>query len=279
MRNTKQSKSYLIFKYAVYIGLILFLTFPLYWIVSSSFRTREEIMTSIRLSVIPKTFTLTHYRDAFIEVGLLQCFINSLTITTATVLVSIAIGILIAYAFSKLNFKGKRPLFAAVLLTQFIPVIAYIMPLYLIMSRLRLLNTYGSLVITYLGIAFPVAVVLLSNYLKDIPVELEEAALIDGCTPLEALVRIILPISVPGIVATAIFIFITIWQEYLVAVSFISRERAYTVSMALTKFQGAYGTNWGGIMAGAVSISMPAVIMFLCSRKLFINNLAGGVKE
>ena len=277
MNHIKQPKLYIIFKYAIYFGLIIFVVFPLYWIVTTSIRTTPEIMNT-NLSLIPQTFTLEHYKEAFLQVNLLQCLKNSLIITAITVVISIVAGIFMAYAFARRRFRGKSFLLFTVLSTQFIPVIAYIIPLFLIMSSLRVLNTYPALWITYLGIAFPVAVMLLINYIKDVPVDLEEAAWIDGCSPIGTLLHVVFPLAAPGIVSTAVYVFITIWQEYLIAVSFITKEGSYTASMALTKFQGAYGTDWGGLMAGAVSISIPVVILFLCSRKLFADTLTGGIK-
>ena len=277
MVGMKKKKGYLLLKYIIYIGLLLFLVFPLYWIVSTAFRTDKEIFNS-SLSLIPQSFTIAHFQDAFIKVDLLKCLTNSLVITCITVIISILTGLLMSYAFARKNFRGKRFLNSTILLTQFIPMIAYIIPLYLIMSKLKMLNTFSSLWITYLGIAFPIAVVLLINYINDVPVSLEEAACIDGCSNFKVMFYVVFPLAMPGIISTAIFIFITIWQEYLVAVSFISNEKLYTVSMALAKFQGPHGTDWGGIMAGAVLISIPAVVLFLCSRKMFTDNLAGGVK-
>lgn len=229
-------------------------------------------------SVIPRTFTFSHYVDAFTEVNLLLNLKNSLIVTFVTLIISLLVGLLMAYAFARKKFKGKNTLNAMVLLTQFIPMVAYIIPLYLIMSRMGLINTLPSLFITYLGLAFPIAVVLLTNYIQDVPFSLEEAASIDGCNSWQTMFYIVFPLAAPGIVSTAIFVFITVWQEYLVAVSFISQEELYTVSMALTSFQGAHGTDWGGIMAGAVVISIPVVILFLSSKKMFVNNLTGGVK-
>jgi ABC-type glycerol-3-phosphate transport system permease component len=278
MNAIRQPLVYQIFKYFVFIFLVLFIIFPLYWIVSTSFRETSEIMNT-SLSIIPKTLTMRHYIDAIFKVNILQCLLNSLIITTSTVLICIFTGLLMSYVFVRRTFHGKKALFTIILFTQFIPVVAYIIPLYLIMSRLHILNTYRSLSLSYLGSAFPVAVILLINYIRDVHIELEEAACIDGCTPLEALLRIVIPLSLPGIVSTAIFIFVSVWQEYLIAISFITRESAHTVSIALARFQGAHGTDWGGIMAGAVIISIPVVILFLCSRKTFAYHLAGSIKE
>lgn len=273
----KRKRGYTICKYVLYIGLLLFLVFPLYWIMTTAFRTDKEIVNSV-MSLLPRTFTLEHFREAIVEVDLLKCLKNSLVVTLVTVVISLATGLLMAYAFARFRFFGKNFLNMSILFTQFIPAVAYIIPLYLIMSKLKMLNTYPSLWITYLGSAFPVTMVLLVNYIKDVPVSLEEAACIDGCSRLQVMRYITFPLSVPGIVSTSIYVFISIWQEYLVAVSFISNEKLYTVSMALTRFQGPYGTDWGGIMAGAVIISIPVIVLFFCSRKMFTNNLVGGIK-
>lgn len=273
-----KKKGYVICKYILYIGLLLFLIFPLYWIVTTAFRTDKEIVNSA-MSLIPRTFTLEHFREAIVEVNLLKCLKNSLVVTLITVAISLATGLLMAYAFARFGFHGKNFLNMTILFTQFIPAVAYIIPLYLIMSKMKMLNTYPSLWITYLGSAFPVTMILLVNYIRDVPVSLEEAARIDGCSRFQVMRHITFPLSVPGIVSTSIYVFISIWQEYLIAVSFISNEKLYTVSMALTRFQGPYGTDWGGIMAGALIISIPAVTLFLCTRKMFANNLVGGIKE
>jgi ABC-type glycerol-3-phosphate transport system permease component len=273
----KQPGPYRLFKYLIFIFLAFFIVFPLYWIVGTSLRENTEIMNT-SMSILPRTVTLQHYRDAFVKVNILQSLFNSLVITISTVAVCILIGVLMAYIFARKTFRGKKMLFSALILTQFIPVVAYIIPLYLIISRMHLLNTYRSLSFSYLGSTFPVAVILLINYIKDVPIELEEAACLDGCTQMGALARIIIPVSLPGIISTAIYIFISVWQEYLIAVSFITRELAYTVSIALTRFQGAHGTDWGGIMAGAVVISIPTIILFLCTRKAFTDQLIGSVK-
>ncbi|MCI8591869.1 MAG: carbohydrate ABC transporter permease [Lachnospiraceae bacterium] len=274
---TMKRKGYVVCKYVLYAGLLLFLIFPLYWIVTTAFRTDKEIVNSA-MALIPRTFTLEHFRAAVVEVDLLKCLKNSLVVTLITVVISLATGLLMAYAFARFSFRGKNFLNMTILFTQFIPAVAYIIPLYLIMSKMKMLNTYPSLWITYLGSAFPVTMVLLVNYIRDVPVSLEEAARIDGCSRFQVMMHITFPLSVPGIVSTSIYVFISIWQEYLIAVSFISNEKLYTVSMALTRFQGPYGTDWGGIMAGALIISIPAIALFLCTRKMFTNNLVGGIK-
>ncbi|MBS6196199.1 MAG: carbohydrate ABC transporter permease [Clostridiales bacterium] len=273
----KVSKAGYIFRYTLFGFMFLFLCFPLYWTISTSFRDTAEIQKT-SVSIIQKTFTFDHYIEALTGVNLLTSMKNSLLVTLITVTVTIIVGFLMGYAFSKLFFKGKRMINTMILLTQFIPMVAYIIPLYLIMSQLKLLNTLWCLLITYIGTSFPMAVVLLTNYIQDVPTSLEEAAKIDGCNAFQAMFKIIFPLAKPGIISTAIFAFVSVWQEYLVAVSFITKDEYKTVSVALKSFVHNHGTDWGGLMAGAVIISIPVVVLFMFCKEGFADNIAGGVK-
>lgn len=278
MMNHKSSKiTGIIFRYVIFVLIFLFAIFPIYWIISCSFRDTAEIQKST-ISVIPKTFTLIHYVEAFTEIGLVKSMQNSLIITIGTIIITIPLGLLCAYAFSKINFRGSATMQFLVMVTQFIPVVAYIVPLYLIMSKLHLLNTIYSLWITYLATAYPMATILLMGYIQDVPDSLEEAARIDGCSRIQAMIKIVFPLAMPGIVTSSIFVFISIWQEYFIATSFVNQDKARTVSMAMQKFVSRHGTNWGGIMAASVIGAIPVVILFMLSRKKLTDNLAGGVK-
>ena len=239
MKNMKISKIGYAVRYLLFGLMFLFLAFPLYWTISTSFRGTAEIQKR-SVSIIQKTFTLEHYQEALTGVDLMVSVKNSLIVTLLTVVITLVIGFLMGYAFSKLYFKGKKLFNSMVLMTQFIPMVAYIIPLYLIMAKFHLLNSLWCLLITYIGCSFPLAK--------------------------------------PGIISTAIFVFISIWQEYLVAVSFITKDEYKTVSVALKKFVHAHGTDWGGLMAGAVLISIPVVVLFLFSKEGFADNIAGGVK-
>lgn len=277
MKNMKISKIGYAVRYLLFGLMFLFLAFPLYWTISTSFRGTAEIQKR-SVSIIQKTFTLEHYQEALTGVDLMVSVKNSLIVTLLTVVITLVIGFLMGYAFSKLYFKGKKLFNSMVLMTQFIPMVAYIIPLYLIMAKFHLLNSLWCLLITYIGCSFPMAAVLLTNYIHDVPESLEEAAKIDGCGSLQAMFKIIFPLAKPGIISTAIFVFISIWQEYLVAVSFITKDEYKTVSVALKKIVHAHGTDWGGLMAGAVLISIPVVVLFLFSKEGFADNIAGGVK-
>ena len=277
MSCKKTTKAGVALRYILFAAFLLFTIFPIYWIVSCSFRETAELQRTA-ISVVQQTFTWGHYQDAFQKAGLLRCLRNSLIITFGTVAVTIPLGLMSAYAFAKLRFRGKGSLHSLIMLTQFIPVVAYVVPLYLLMSRLHLLNTIYCLWITYLAIAYPMAAILLVGYIQDIPDSLEEAARIDGCSTAQAMFKIVFPLAAPGIVTSAIFVFISSWQEYFIAVSFVNKDAARTVSMAMKKFETIHGTDWGGIMAASVISAIPVVILFLLSRKKLADSLSGGVK-
>lgn len=278
MKHKESGKLGIIIRYLLFIAVFLFAIFPIYWIISCSFRETAEIQRTT-ISVIPSTFTLGHYADAFgKKIGLWRSMKNSLIITLGTILVVVPLGLLGAYAFSKIRFRGKNAMRSMVMLTQFIPAVAYIVPLYLIMSKLRLLNTIYSLWITYLATAYPMATILLTGYIQDVPDSLEEAARIDGCSRLQAMVKIVFPLAMPGIITSSVFVFISVWQEYFIATSFVNQDKARTVSMAMQKFVTQHNTDWGGIMAASVIAAIPVVILFMLTRKKLADNLAGGVK-
>lgn len=277
MKHKNSKKTGIIIRYAAFIAVFLFAIFPIYWIISCSFRETAEIQRTT-VSIIPKTFTLQHYIDAFTKIGLLTSLKNSLIITFGTILITIPLGLLAAYALANINFRGKMTVKSMIMVTQFIPVVAYIVPLYLVMSHLHLLNTIYSLWITYLATTYPMATILLIGYINDVPDSLEEAAKIDGCTRLQAMTKIVFPLAMPGIVTSSIFVFISVWQEYFIASSFVNQDRARTVSMSLQKFVTAHSTDWGGLMAASVVVAIPVIVLFMCSRNKLADNLSGGVK-
>jgi ABC-type glycerol-3-phosphate transport system permease component len=270
-------RAYLLFKYAIYLFMVFFTLFPLYWIVANSVRSSAEMLSS-RLSWFPRQFTIANYAEAFGSQQLFISFRNSLIVTGCTVVISVLVGLCMAYVFTRYRFRGLPVIRTTIIVTQFIPVVVFIIPLYLLMSELHLLNTHLSIIIAYLSLSIPIGTILLSSYLTDVSVDIEEAAKIDGCNTWQLFTRIIMPLIVPGLLSTAIIMFVILWQEFLIAVSFISNEQLNTVPLFLTRYQGMYGTNWGGIMAASVIISVPGLFLFGLTRKFFINNLIGGVK-
>ena len=235
--------------FATLLFIVVF--FPFYWIILSSFKSFLEIFETPP-KIIPVSINFANYIEAFTEYGIGTFIMNSLFVTITTVLVTTA--------------------------TQMFPVVVLLVPLFLMCNKLGLYGTRSSLILPYIALQIPVSVILLSTYFADIPAEMEEAALIDGCSLPQIFFRIMLPLAASGIVAVSIYTFIQVWQEFLIASSFITNHDFYTLTVGLTTFRGEF-INWGGLMATSVIIAIPAMILFSISQDFFINRLAGGVKE
>jgi multiple sugar transport system permease protein/raffinose/stachyose/melibiose transport system permease protein len=188
----------------------------------------------------------------------------------------IAVSLFSSYAFSRLRFRGRKFLLKVIILTQLFPLIVIIIPIYTIFTRLHLINTHISLVIAYLTFTVPVGVWILRGFFKGIPYNLEEAAMVDGCTRLRAFIRIVLPLARPGISATAVYIFIVTWQEFMFALTFMSGQKMRTLPVGILDFVRQYGINWGGLMAASTLITIPVFILFLILQRQFISGLTQG---
>ncbi|KKL15295.1 hypothetical protein LCGC14_2507050, partial [marine sediment metagenome] len=203
----------------ILIGILLFFVlFPFFYMVSTAFKTEPEQFLSPPV-YLPKEPTLSNFKQAM-EPKFLRYFLNSFIVTISTTVIVIAVSLFSSYAFSRLRFRGRRFLLKIIILTQLFPLIVIIIPIYTIYTKLHLINTHISLVIVYLTFTVPVSVWILRGFFKGIPYNLEEAAMVDGCTRLSAFLRIVLPLARPGISATAVYIFIVTWQEFMFALTF-----------------------------------------------------------
>ena len=201
---------------------------------------------------------------------------NSLWICTITTMISVAVSVPAAYAFSRFRFPGRIWLFYAVLLRNMFPAVVFLMPLFILMRKLHLVNSGWSLVLSYLTFGLPLSIWLLKGFYDNIPVQLEQAARIDGATRFEAFFHVVLPLSSPGIIATAIYAFIVSWNEYVYAATFLNDENKLTLPVGLQRFFTEYTTNWPGLMAASFIMSVPVVAMFLVLQKYFVRALTEG---
>lgn len=266
-----------LFKYIYVIFIFLFTVFPFFWILSSSFKGPGEIF-NLPPTIIPIHLTFENYIKAVQMNRLLLYAKNSIQIAVFSTLLTVIIGALAAYALSSFVFKGRKTINKAMLLTQMFPRAVTIIPLFVLCKYLGLINTPYALIFGNLAGTVPVSVILLTGYFMDIPRELEEVSRIDGCNTFTVLTKIILPLALPGIVASAIYTFIGVWQEFLMALSFTSDKDKFTLPVGLTTFVGQHSTDWGGLMATSVVIAVPAIILFVSVQSYFIDNLAGSVK-
>ena len=206
----------------------------------------------------------------------LRFFWNSLVVSTLTTIFAVLVAVPAAYAFSRFVFPGRRFLFFAVLLRNMFPAVIFLVPLFILMRFLGLVNTHGALVLTYLTFGLPLAIWLLKGFYDNIPVELEQAARIDGATRFQAFVVIVMPLSVPGIIATAIYSFIGAWNEYIYAYTFLSKNEQLTLPVGIQRFFSENTTDFPGLMAASFMMSVPVVVLFLVLQRYFVRALTEG---
>jgi multiple sugar transport system permease protein len=204
---------------------------------------------------------------------------NSLIVSAATTLFSLAIGSFAAYALARLRFSGKKIILALILSVSMFPHIATLSPMFLFLREMKLLNTYTGLVLPYTTFAMPLTIWILTSFFKEIPKDLEEAAIVDGSSHFGAFFKITLPLAAPGMFTTAILVFIAAWNEFLYALSFMAKDSMRTVPVAIAMFPGEHDLPWGDIAAATIVVTVPLIIMVLIFQRRIIAGLtAGGVK-
>lgn len=265
---------------------LLFVYFPVAWLVISSISTRSELL-STPIHWIPQQPTLQNYINIlFPSEGTSEVartfritLKNSLLVASAVTAIALVFGSLASYALVRLRFPFRQSMMIGILGTRMIPEISLVIPLYLFATRVGLFNSPGILIITYLSFALPFAIWLMAAFFDTIPIELEDAARIDGCNRIETLWRIIMPISAPGLVSTGLFVFLTAWDEFFFALILTSTVSAKTVPVAIAEFTGRYVVDVGGMMTGGVLAAIPPVLLSLIFQRYIVGGLtAGAVK-
>lgn len=256
-------------------AFLLFSLFPLYWIIITSLKPVKDIFKT-PLEYWPKELSIENYIKLF-EISKFHISImNSLIVSITAAFFVLCITLLSAYTLARFNFRAKRYIFLAFLITQMIPIFIALAPLYMLMSKLNLLNTLYSLLLIYTVKLIPFGTIILFGFLQRIPSSLEEAARIDGCSRLGALYRIVVPVMLPGIAATFIFAFVQCWDELFLAIMFIDKESAKTIPVALNSFILKYDIDWGSISAATVLSVIPTMVLFSLFHKYLIHGLTSG---
>lgn len=258
-------------------ALLLFTLFPVYWMVSSAFDGKAS---SGGQSLLPKEFTFDNFVFVFTEGGFGRFLRNSAIVAIATVLVSALICLLAAVAVARFRFKLRTTVLMLILIVQMVPLEALVIPLFLQVKSLDLLNTILGLIIVYIALSLAFGIWMLRGFVQAIPVELEEAAYVDGASWWRMFRSILLPLVMPGLVATSVFSFITAWNEFIFAMTMLGGAKdQYTVAIGLKSFFGLHSNDWGSIMAASTLITIPVMIFFvLIQRKLSGGLVAGAVK-
>jgi len=254
-----------------------FAVFPVMWILSTSFKPKSEVF-STELHFIPVTFTLENYIHVLTRADgvFLQWMGNSILIALLTALISLLLSTTAAYAISRFKFKGRGSVNYLFFLTQMFPGALLVIPLYKIINGLGLLNSYFGLVLAYATVAIPFCVMMMKNFFDTIPYELEEAARVDGLSHFGTFYRIVLPLALPGVAVTGFYAFITAWNEFLFALTFLSEQKMYTLPIGLQQFVNQFNTDWHYLAAGAIIVTVPVLIVFLWVQRYLIAGLTSG---
>ena len=256
-------------------GLLLALVFPTLWIFLTSIRPEQEVFSDT-FRLISSTITFDSYRTLLATTTFATYIRNSLVVSLITTLVAVSISLLAAYSFSRRRFRFRGALLITVVFSQLFPYVILITPIYVIFYHLKLVNTSLGLIIAYVATTVPFCVYMLLGYLDSVPRELDEAAIIDGCSTLSVIWSVVLPVAWPGVAATAIYSFAQAWNEYLIALTLVTRNELKTVPVGLASFFGEYTTRWDLVMTASVLATVPTLIIFLILQRQLVSGLAAG---
>jgi len=277
-----ETRAFKTFRTVVIVVLAAVTALPLYVMITSSLKPLQDVRGAF--SWWPSNLTFQPFVDMWTTVPLARYFVNSLVVSSAATLASLAIAIFASYAVSRYRFRGRSTFTTTVLSTQMFPGVLFLLPLFIIFVNIeqqtgfQFVGTRIGLIITYLTFSLPFSIWMLSGYLDNIPTELDEAARVDGCSPIGALLRVVLPAARPGVIAVAIYAFMTAWGEVLFA-SVMTTEANRTLAVGIRQYSTQTNVYWNEIMAASLVVSIPVVIGFLLLQRHFVAGLtAGAVK-
>ncbi|HRA47127.1 MAG TPA: carbohydrate ABC transporter permease [Thermomicrobiales bacterium] len=279
-RRRKALSGWSIAGWVYMVLLLIFTVLPMVWMLSTSLKSEFASIQQPPVW-IPKHPSLAEYRQLLnpndrLGAQFLRYMWNSVWVSTMTTVIGLFVAVPAAYAFSRFSFPGRSQLFFSVLVRNMFPTVVFLIPLFILMKNLRLIDNQWSLILTYLTFGLPLSIWLLKGFFDNIPPELERAARIDGATRFQAFRIIVLPLSSPGIIATAIYAFIQGWNEYVYARTFLTTEEKLTLPIGLGKFFTENSSNWPGLMAASFIMSVPVVVLFLLLQRYFVQALTEG---
>ena len=277
MQRKENPVSRFLFLYLPLILILLFLLFPFYWTFVTSIKPERELYGEV-VTYWPREATFRAYRALFLDYNFLRPMTNSLIVALSTTVLTLFVATLAAYSFSRFRFRGRKAVMILFLTNNMFPTVLLLIPLYAIMRRLGILYTPLALVLSYTTFTIPFSVWLLNGYLSDLPMSLEEAGMVDGANRAQAFIKIILPVLVPCLVATGVYIFMTSWNEYTFAVMF-TNEVSRTIPVSLRNLIGQLGVQWDLLTAGGIITIIPVCILFFFAQRRLVEGLtAGAVK-
>jgi ABC-type glycerol-3-phosphate transport system permease component len=251
---------------------------PLYWITTSAFKSREEIIRGTP-TFFPETWTLSNFERLFVATEYSTFLRNSLIIAAATTVVTVVVSLAAAYGLYRLKVPGSGKIAAVVLLSYMIPGTLLIVPLYKTLAGLNLIDTYAGLILVNVAFTAPFCTWLLRGFIVAVPVEIDEAAALDGSGPLRTMMQVVLPLMLPGIATVTVYAFVFSWTEFVFASQFILSDVLQTLPIGLNAIVGQYTVDWGLVMAGTLFTLLPTVVLFIFVGKYFVGGLIAGATK
>ncbi len=261
--------------WAALLLFTLWVVFPFYWMIATSFRPDRELYGR-NVTLFPQNLTLQHYQTEFTRYQYAARLRNSLIVASATATATLVVSCLGAFSITRLRYPGRTALARSILFVYLIPGSLLFIPMYTIMSRVGLTNNLLGLAIAYLSFAVPFCTWMLMGYFKNIPIDMEEAAMIDGCTRLQSFTKVLLPLTLPAIVAAGIFSFTLAWNEFLYALVFITDSKLQTLPVGLSSHIVADIYMWGPLMAGSAMASVPIVLIYILAQRALVQGMFAG---
>ncbi|MEC0169255.1 carbohydrate ABC transporter permease [Paenibacillus graminis] len=275
-KTARRIGSKLLFYIPLALTLILVLV-PFLWAISTSLKRESDIMSPV-IHYLPQPITFENYISVWNENSFSQYFLNSVLVSVMSVVVITLLSVMNGYAMSRFKFKGKSAFMLILLATQMMPVILFVIPLFLIFKNLGLINTPYSLVLFYIVLQVPFNTILMQGFISSTPKEIDEAGMVDGAGRFRIIMTIIAPIVLPGIVATSAFAFIGVWNEFLVAFSFITTPDRFTIPIGLKFMIGEFSVQYASLAAGSIIGLIPPVLLFMYIQRYLVEGLGGAVK-
>jgi len=255
------------------IGIVIALL-PFMWALLTSFKNQKQIY-AFPPDILPNPFTFANYIAEF-EGGLTRGLFNSASVAISTVVLTVSAGCLAAYPLARMRFRGSQLVLFLIIAPMMIPGLVNLVPTYLILAKLSLLNTYAGLILLYWSGSLPVGVWILRGFFQTVPKELEEAAIVDGCSRLQTLVLVVLPVSLPALMTVSLLAFLHAWNDFIVASIITTSAEMRTAQLFLYANIGDVEVNWGGLMASAIVVTLPVVLLFLVLQRNFVSGLTAG---
>jgi multiple sugar transport system permease protein len=278
---TRIRRKRLMMKVGVLVALVLgaiFAGFPVFWMAATSFKANAEVF-AYPPQILTENFSFDAYTRILTDPTKVRFFINSYIVALSVTVLTVLVAILAAYAFSRYDFPFKRPINMLVISVQAVPPITLLIPYFGLIVALRLYNTYAALILTYMVFTISYAILMMTGYFNTLPRELDEAVKLDGGTALTALRRVLIPISIPGIVSVSVYTFMIAWNEYLFALTLTRTTDMRTVPIGIQLLMGQHSYQWNEMMAMSILGSIPVLLLFLFFQRYFIGGLtAGSVK-